>query len=203
MRAPDRDRSVRVIPPFGYPASVFRHDAGSDSLPGRVPADPQPASAASQDGLRRDPLGAGRVRGHQVHEGTLLSPCPPPPCLPVTPGSPRPRTRVVRVFFRLFVLPPLHACVSPPCSRCRPVFVFWKHMQTPHAPPAPRSFIYSFHLMPARPTVIPCWKSRYRNHAGLYGFVLTGLVSAHRHPPMKYAPLLRLLFLRGRLLMNY
>lgn len=52
------------------PAPNFRHDARGDPLRDRVPADPQPAAAATPDGVRGDPRRAGRLRGHQGHEGT-------------------------------------------------------------------------------------------------------------------------------------
>lgn len=51
-------------------ASHTGHDAGSDPVPVRVSADPQPAAAAARDRVRRDPFGAGRIWGHQDHEGT-------------------------------------------------------------------------------------------------------------------------------------
>ena len=108
-----------------YPASLYGHDAGSDPLPGRVSADPQPAAAATPDRVRWDPLGSGRLRGHQVHEGTELLSLPPPLS---TGGAFSPASqptlharRRVRFFLCVgsFVLPPPLACVvicSPPSA---------------------------------------------------------------------------------------
>lgn len=75
---------------FHNPSSLFGHDVGSDSLPGRVTADPEPAAAASPDRLRRSPLRAGCLRGHQVHEGKGAPSSILPPRLPATVhASPR------------------------------------------------------------------------------------------------------------------
>lgn len=83
VRTPARNRSISV----NSPTSLFRHDAGSDPLPGRVSADPQSAAAATPDRLRWSPFRAGRLRGHQVHEGMGLfshSPTPHPLPSPLT-----------------------------------------------------------------------------------------------------------------------
>ena len=88
VRAPAAGLSVFFLP--RHPSSLFGHDAGIDPLPGRVSADPEPAAAATPDYLRGDPFGAGRLRGHQVHEGTeppFFLPLSPPPLLPHFPSD--------------------------------------------------------------------------------------------------------------------
>ena len=133
-----------------YPASLYGHDAGSDPLPGRVSADPQPAAAATPDRVRWDPLGSGRLRGHQVHEGTELLSLPPPLS---TGGAFSPASqptlharRRVRFFLCVgsFVLPPPLACVvicSPPSASIfflgAPAAAPTSYPLCPHYYPAP------------------------------------------------------------------
>lgn len=66
-------RSNRVLLPAILPR-CSGHDARSYPLQGRLSAGPQPAATAPPERLRWDPLGAWRVRGHQVHEGKRAAP---------------------------------------------------------------------------------------------------------------------------------
>lgn len=91
------------------------------------------------------------------------------------------------VFCRVFVLPPLHACVS---RRRAPIvgldFCFGSTCSPHQLPPTPRSFIYSFHIRTARQTTL-LEKPVQTSMISLM-VLPAGYVSAHRHHPWNMSP---------------
>lgn len=147
MRAPARNRSISVNSPTIPPRcsvmtlEAIRYRSGSLQILNQLLLPHQTV----YDEIRSVQDAYEAIKSMKVRSSFLFSPPPPPSLsqlslpLPSRCACPLQCASIpaVHVFCRRsFVLQRSNACVaicSPPCSRCRPLFLFWMHLQHPPA----------------------------------------------------------------------